>query len=134
MPASSMASALSRSPAVSISVAEQPPRSRWTSMASRVVPAIWETIGDVAAGQRIHQGRFASVRRARDDDRDAVADALAGAGRRKLGLEGLKHGPHQRADAEAERLRHVALVRKIDLRLDQRGGLKQRGAPASARG
>ena len=50
--------------------------------------------GDVAAGQSVHQSRFAGVWRPGDHDRDAVADALARAGRRDLGLEGLKHGPH----------------------------------------
>ena len=85
--------------------------------------------GDVAAGQSVHQRRFAGVRRPGDDDYDALADALAGVAGRKLGFERLEYRPHQRTDAAAWRLRHVAFVGKIDFGLTQRGGLKQRGAP-----
>ena len=67
----------SRRPAVSARITGQPPRSRWTSITSRVVPAVSDTIADVALRQQVDQRRLAGVGRADDGDAQALAQPLA---------------------------------------------------------
>ena len=71
--------AVSRRPAVSTKVTGSPPRSQRTSMASRVVPGIGETMATSPLRDGVEEGRLAGVRRPREHDREALPQPLAAA-------------------------------------------------------
>ena len=111
-----------------MTITGKPPRSRWTSITSRVVPASSDTIADVALRKRIQQRRLAGVRRSGDDHAEAVAEAFAApVGKVR------RHGGEQLGDGRVSLHRgvggDVGLVGEVEACFGERLRLHQLLAP-----